>query len=239
MGARHAAGPIRQLVERLGARVMCSPRAKGIFPEDHPQFMGVTGLGGHTRVDSILAAERPRHTLVLGTRMGESTSFWAPELTPSHAFLHVDADPAAFGVAYPDVRTEAVVADIGAYVTELVDALGPRPTGVHEPQHPASIVVPSLGARLEPRHDGAVRPRYLLEEVQRLIVDGSDAWLMAESGNAFCWATHYLRFREPNRYRVSTGFGSMGHATTGVVGAAAARKGMAVARGGVRAMMMM
>jgi acetolactate synthase-1/2/3 large subunit len=73
-GARHAAGPIRRLVERLGARVMCSPRGKGIFPEDHPRFLGVTGVGGHTRVDELLTAERPAYTLVLGTRLGESTS---------------------------------------------------------------------------------------------------------------------------------------------------------------------
>jgi hypothetical protein len=96
-GARHAAGPIRRLVERLGARVMCSPRGKGVFPEDHPRFLGVTGVGGHTRVDELLAAERPAYTLVLGTRLGESTSFWASELTPAEAFIHVDADPAALG----------------------------------------------------------------------------------------------------------------------------------------------
>ena len=72
-----------------------------------------------------------------------------------------------------------------------------------------------------------------------MIVDGSDAWLMAESGNSFCWSTHHLRYREPGRYRVSTGFGSMGHATTGVVGAALARRGKAVALVGDGAMMMM
>lgn len=113
-GARHAAGPIRRLVERLDARVMCSPRGKGVFPEDDPRFLGVTGLGGHTRVDELLTAERPAYTLVLGTRMGESTSFWASELTPAEAFIHVDANPAALGVAYPHVPTHAAVAEESA-----------------------------------------------------------------------------------------------------------------------------
>ena len=71
-GARHAAAPIRALVERTGARVICTPRGKGVVSEDHPRFIGVTGLGGHTRLDDVLAADRPTHTLVLGTRMGES-----------------------------------------------------------------------------------------------------------------------------------------------------------------------
>lgn len=233
-GARHAAEPIRRLVERLGARVMCSPRAKGVFPEDHPQYLGVTGIGGHERVQELLLAERPQHTLVLGTRMGESTSFWLPEYAPSQAFIHVDADPAAFGVAYPQVRTHAVVADVGAYTHALLDALGharPRPQfvgrGAQRPAPPAQ------------RAEGPIRPQHLLAELQRVVVDGSDAWFMAESGNSFCWSTHLLRFAEPGRCRASTGFGSMGHATSGVVGAALARRGKAVALVGDGAMLML
>ncbi len=232
-GARHAAGPIRRLVERLDARVMCSPRGKGVFPEDHPRFLGVTGLGGHTRVDELLTADRPAYTLVLGTRMGESTSFWAGELTPTEAFIHVDADPAALGVAYPHVPTHAAVAEIGAYVLALLAALG-EPAAA-----PPAPSAPRHGPLHSPRATGGVRPQYLFEELQRVIVDGSDAWLMAESGNSFCWSTHHLRYREPGRYRVSTGFGSMGHATTGVVGAALARGDKAVAVVGDGAMMMM
>lgn len=231
-GARHAAGSIRALVERLGARVMCSPRAKGIFPEDHPSFLGVTGLGGHLHVDEQLALERPAYTLVLGTRMGESTSFWAPELTPTEAFLHVDADPTVFGAAYPHVATRAVVSDIGAYVEALLAALPAAPAVFGDGALPPPPPLP-------PRAQGLVRPQHLLRELQRVVIDGSDAWLMAESGNAFCWSTHFLRFREPGRYRVSTGFGSMGHATTGVVGAALARRGKAVALVGDGAMMML
>jgi acetolactate synthase-1/2/3 large subunit len=232
-GARHAAGPIRQLVERLGARVICSPRGKGILPEDHPLFLGVTGLGGHTRVDELLVADRPHTTLVLGTRMGESTSFWAPELTPSDSFVHVDTDPGVFGAAYPHVRTEPVLADVGTYVCALLERLGPVA------EAPIAEVTPLRATRSQPRATGPVRPQFLLEEIQRGIIDTSDAWLMAESGNSFCWSTHLLRFREPGRYRVSTGFGSMGHATTGVVGAALARRGKAVALVGDGAMMMM
>ncbi len=234
-GARHATASIRALVERTGARVICTPRGKGIVPEDHPRFLGVTGLGGHPRVDDLLTADRPTHTLVLGTRMGESSSFWAAEMTPSQAFIHVDSDPTAFGAAYPGVRTRPVVAEIGAYALALLDALGPAPA--HVPSPP--LAVNDRPAAPAPRADGPVRPQHLLAELQRVIVDGTDAWLMAESGNSFCWSTHLLRFAEPGRYRVSTGFGSMGHATTGVVGAALARGGKAVALVGDGAMMMM
>ena len=233
-GARHAAEQVRCLAERTGARVMCSPRGKGVFPEDHPQFIGVTGLGGHPEVDELLAADRPEYTLVLGTRMGESTSFWTPELTPSAGFIHVDTDPAAFGAAYPEVPTFAALADVGRYCAALLAALGP---GAPTPARRASK--PPAPIRPQPRADGPVRPQHLLAEIQRVLVDASDAWIMAESGNSFCWSTHLLRFDRPGRYRVSTGFGSMGHATSGVVGAALARRGKAVALVGDGAMMML
>ena len=89
------------------------------------------------------------------------------------------------------------------------------------------------------RGSNTVRPQVLMDAVQRQVVEGSEAIVLAESGNAFFWANHLLRFGAPGRYRVSTGFGSMGHAATGAVGAAIARGGKAVALVGDGAMLML
>jgi acetolactate synthase-1/2/3 large subunit len=86
--------------------------------------------------------------------------------------------------------------------------------------------------------DGQVRPRVLMEAIQQIVVEESDAIVMAEAGNSFAWATHHLRFAHPDRYRISTGVGAMGHAVTGVVGAALGRTGKAVAIVGDGAMLM-
>lgn len=231
-GARHAAGPIRALAERAGAPVMVSPRAKGIFPEDHPLYLGVTGAGGHPEIDDILARDPPEYVLVLGTRMGESTSFWSPALAPTTAFIHVDVDPRAFGRAYPGVPCHPVQADVDTFVRSLLAAWPPAPP---RPMTDRCLPAPGVPA---PRAEGPVRPAVLLAAIQRLVVDGSDAWIMAESGNSLCWAAHCLRFKDPGRYRGSTGFASMGHAATGVVGAALARGGRAVALLGDGAMLM-
>ena len=66
---------------------MCSPRGKGIFPEDHPQFVGVTGFAGHASVLTYMQEQRPLRVLVLGTRLGELTSFWSPALGPDGGFV--------------------------------------------------------------------------------------------------------------------------------------------------------
>ncbi|MBH8562858.1 scytonemin biosynthesis protein ScyA [Nostoc sp. CENA67] len=234
-GARHAAEEIRQLAERTGAAVMCSPRGKGIFPEDHPQFVGVTGLGGHASVFNYMQQQPPLRTLVLGTRLGEPTSFWSPLMVPKGGFIHVDIDPEVPGVAYPYAETFSVQSDIKAYVQELLQ---------HFPDTRVDSI-PLLLPRPERESvaldldiDYPVRPEVLMAAIQKVIVEGSDAVVMAECGNSFTWSTHLLQFPQTNRYRVSTGVGAMGHAVTGVLGAALGRQGKAVAIVGDGAMLM-
>ncbi len=232
-GARDAAAEILELAERTGAAVMCSPRGKGIFPEDHPQFVGVTGLSGHGSVMTYMQQQPPFRTLVLGTRLGEPTSFWSPTMVPEGGFIHVDIDPKVPGIAYPKAETFGVQSDIKVFVQALLDCkdlMVSAPTGLPLP-HPAVEEIPS-------GEETPVRPEVLMKAIQKVIVEGSDVIVMAECGNSFIWATHFLRFSEANRYRVSTGVGAMGHTATGVVGAAIARYGKAVAIVGDGAMLM-
>lgn len=233
-GARGAAKEIRQLAEKTGAAVMCSPRGKGIFPEDHPQFVGVTGFGGHESVLRYMQEQRPRRVLVLGTRLGEFTSFWNPVMIPRRGFLHVDIDPKVPGTAYPSVETFAVHSDVRLFVKALLRCFPEglslsTPLSLPRPVH--NVVHRRMGDR--------VLPNILMNVIQQLIVEGSDALVMAEGGNSFAWAINLLQFAKPGRFRASTGFAAMGHTTTGVVGAALARRGKAVAIVGDGAMLML
>jgi acetolactate synthase-1/2/3 large subunit len=212
---------------------MCSPRAKGIFPEDHPQFLGVTGLGGHQAVFDHVRSARPRRALVLGSRLGEFTSFWSPELVPPEGFVHVDVDPEVFGAAYPGAKTFGVQAEIRGFLEMLVARWPARPVN-----RPVLRLARSAAAPSPPSRTGQVRPSALMAAIQRVVVDGHDARVMTEAGNSFLLGTHHLCFRSPGRYRVSSGFGSMGHAVAGVLGAALAGDRKAVAVVGDGAMLM-
>jgi acetolactate synthase-1/2/3 large subunit len=233
-GARAATDGIRSLAERLGAAVMCSPRGKGIFPENHPLFVGVTGMGGHDTVEHYMRTCRPRRILVLGTRLGEPTSFWSPALVPAEGFIHVDIDPDVPGVAYPTAPTFPICADVNQFVGALLKRLAAKtqvavlPRGLPRP----------VPACVEPSSARGIRPEALMAAIQRVAVDGHNCLVLAESGNSFAWATHSLRFKEAGRYRVSTGVGSMGHCAAGVVGAALAGSRPAVAIVGDGAMLM-
>jgi thiamine pyrophosphate-dependent acetolactate synthase large subunit-like protein len=230
-GARGAAAGIRELAERSGAAVMCSPRGKGIFPENHPQYVGVTGVGGHESVMNYMQDCSPQRILVLGTRLGEPTSFWSKDMIPSKGFIHVDIDPKVPGVAFPFADTLPIIADANIFVKALLE---------HFPQQTEqNIALPNPKQdEIAPTDSNLVRPEILMQAIQRVVIEGSDAVVLSESGNSFTWTTNMLRFPQANRYRVSTGVGSMGHNVTGVVGAARGRNGKAVAIVGDGSMLM-
>ena len=234
-GCRDAAAELVTFAEAARLPVLGSPRSKGVFPEDHPQFVGVSGAGGHASVMALFAEARPDTLLVLGTRLGEVTSFLTDAATPRHGWIHFDVDPRAFAAAFPGVPGLGVVAECRTFLAAL-DARA-RATGWYR-DRPATAA-PSLGRppRLAPR-PGEVRPAFLMQAIQDVIVDGSDAVVMSEAGNAFTWCNHALRFAAPGRYRTSAAWGSMGHFTTGGVGAALATGRRAVAVVGDGAMLM-
>ncbi len=238
-GATESADLVVELAERSGAKVMCSPRGKGVMPENHPLYVGVTGLGGHDEVADFIQQERPERILVLGTKLGEATSFWDQELVPPEGFIHVDIDPDVPGTAYPDSPTIGVQAEIGQFLKALLYCFPKRSGKVASrtrtlsrfDTQPVPVPLPIQGQQ-------PVRPRVLMSAIQRKVVQASDATVLAECGNSFAWCNHYLRFPTAGRYRVSTLFGSMGHAAAGVVGAALARNGKAVAVVGDGSMLM-
>jgi acetolactate synthase-1/2/3 large subunit len=213
-GARASSSLVRKLAERLQAPVMASPRGKGVFPEDHPLYVGVTGFGGHTHVQEALKEYRPDHILVLGTKLGELTSGWDCSFVPTQGFIHIDIDPEVPGLAYPDVPTFGIQAELETFLKAVLARL---PTDLG--REPPSVRPLPRPEPLSPRRLGLVRPQLLMDRLQRIVVDETEAMVFADAGNSFAWTIHYLRFARAGRFRVNMGWGSMGHGATGPLGA--------------------
>ena len=221
--ARRATASIRELVDRTGARVFCTPRGKGILPDDHPRFAGALGLAADDLSDRLLDRDPPDDLIVLGSRLGESSTSWSPNLTPRDLLVHVHPDPAPLAGLGPECEVLPLHASVDAVVDGLLARIPPRPRAL-----PAPPLRPPPSPLLGPPSPGQVRPRALIEAIQRGVVERSDALVMAEVGNSFAWALHHLRLAEP-RLRVSVEWGSMGHFAAGVIGAALARQRPALA----------
>ena len=66
---------VRRFAERLGAPVFVTPKAKGIFPEDHPQFFGIcSGLAA----DAVIVDFLSKSDLLIGVGFDpvESDKIW-------------------------------------------------------------------------------------------------------------------------------------------------------------------
>lgn len=240
-GARGAAETLKAFAEGANLPVVTSPRAKGVFPERHPLFIGVSGAGGSPTVKSWFKSRPPKNIVVVGSRLGEVTSFLSSDVVPLERYFHVDIDPSAFGSAFPHVPGLGIVADAHAFFADILARTTPhwrqaRSLAAAEALRGLAEVCRSPVPLLA--QPGDIRPMFLMQAIQNRIVDGSDVLVMSEAGTSFTWSNAGLRFETPGRYRMSARWGSMGHFTTGCVGAAIASGRKVVAIVGDGAMLM-
>lgn len=211
-GLRRGDGPekLRAFAERYQLPVVTSPKAKGVFPEDHPLSLGVFGIGGHPSALRYVS-EGVSTLLAVGTSLGDlATEGWNPALKPARCLIHVDLEPSVIGRNYP--------ADIGvvAPAAAFFDAMSTRPA-------PASR---RLSFGVETHSDpeveregteGRIAPSRAVYELQRALP--ADARFFIDSGEHFLFAAHYLKLSRPDQFTAMTGLGSMGSSIGLAIGA--------------------
>jgi acetolactate synthase-1/2/3 large subunit len=221
-GARRGDGPsaLLDFAERHQVPVITTPKGKGVFPETHPQSLGVFGIGGHPSARAYL--ERGVDTLVaLGTSLGDlATEGWSELLAPSRCFVHVDVDGAVIGRHY--AADVAVAGPLAPFLRELGGPAGPRA------QREVSGV--SWFTDPETTTDGAegrISPARAIWELQRVLP--ADTIFVVDSGEHFLFAAHYLRIARPDAFIAMTGLGAMGSSIGAAIGAQLARPSRSVA----------
>jgi acetolactate synthase-1/2/3 large subunit len=202
-GVRGGVAPaaLRAMAERYQCPVATTPKAKGVFPEDHPLSLGVFGMGGHPSVRSY--AERGLDVLIaVGTSLGDiATDGWSPLLKARRAFVHVDIDGQQIGRSYQP--THALVAPAAAFLGAMIERTPlqvPRLVGGGVVRHRLPI---GSGDRLGSQE--------AIAEIQQVLPH--DTIYTVDSGDHFLFATHFLELTHPDSYIVMTGLGSMGQST--------------------------
>jgi acetolactate synthase-1/2/3 large subunit len=218
-GVRGGVAPaaLRAMAERYQCPVATTPKAKGVFPEDHPLSLGVFGMGGHPSVRSY--AERGLDVLIaVGTSLGDiATDGWSPLLKARRAFVHVDIDGQQIGRSYQP--THALVAPAAAFLGAMIERTPlqvPRLVGGGVVRHRLPI---GSGDRLGSQE--------AIAEIQQVLPH--DTIYTVDSGDHFLFATHFLELTHPDSYIVMTGLGSMGQSIGGAIGAQLARPDRTVA----------
>lgn len=129
VGIAEADSNLRSLAELIPARVATSPRAKGIFPEDHPLSLGVFGFAGHKLAREMMLGSGVDVLMTIGASLNETTTLnWNSSLKPTTCLIQLDVDPDKVGRNYPVDITglpgSARAAPIGAAVPCPID---PKP----------------------------------------------------------------------------------------------------------------
>ncbi len=200
-----AAAELLAVAEHTGSLVMTTPGARGAFPEDHAQSVGMTfpwGTPAHMDSDVVLA---------VGTQLGETLQYLSPPGwagAPAQKLIHLDSDPRQIGVnRATDI---ALVGDAKAGLAALLrvlrdegDARTPsesaaRYAGEYQ-EFRGSLLDSYAGIDGTPVHPGrlAVELAGWLPEDAILALDGGDTGLWAHLATthrkprSFLWTGHY------------------------------------------------
>ncbi len=201
---------LRRLAEHIVAPVAVTTKGKGVFPEDHPLYLGIVGFGGHESVVAQLEAGVDV-LLVVGSGLNDfTTNAWSPLLKADKAFIQVDIDSAQLGKNYPiDI---GLLGPADAVVGRMLEhrAEG-RPRGTADKA--------STRLRLTPPRTS---PRGLLTTIDVVLAMNElcppDAIYTADMGEHLAVALHYLRVRDAGDFLTCLGFGSMGSGIVSTIG---------------------
>jgi acetolactate synthase-1/2/3 large subunit len=216
-----AAAELRDVAELLSIPVATTLMAKGIFPEDHPLSLGMTGIWG-TRV----ANETARHAdviLAVGTGFGEADcSSWNPNYTfsfPPTRLIQIDIDPQELGKIYP--VDAGLVGDAKATLRDLAAVLrrgAPRPNAERAADLATRKAAWQRELSAEQRNAGKpIHPARLLNEISR--VAPKDTVFVTDVGWNKNGAGQQLVTTMPQSFITSGGLATMGYSPAAAIGA--------------------
>jgi acetolactate synthase I/II/III large subunit len=213
---------LRSLAEMGGIPVATTLMGKGVFPENHPLSLGMTGIWG-----TKAANETTREAdliVAVGTTFAEADcSSWNPKFTfaiPPSRLIQIDIDPQEIGKIYPvDV---GIVGDAKATLKELIRHLrGMQMAPPHEPRQQAIAARKAdWAAELkESQEDNGtpIHPARLLSELSKAAPE--DAIFVTDVGWNKNGAGQQLRAVRPQSFITSGGMATMGFSPSAAIGA--------------------
>jgi acetolactate synthase I/II/III large subunit len=213
-----AADALKALAEATGTPVVTTLMARGAFPDDHPQCLGMPGMhGNYTAVTSMQKCDL---LIALGSRFDDRVTGKVGAFAPGAKVIHVDIDPAELGkVRRPDVP---IVGDCRLVIEELLKAvqsaqqkhewpdLTPWWTQLREWQERYPL-------HYEQLEDGPLKPQFAIDMLRDNSPD--DTIVVSGVGQHQMWASQRWKFNHPNTWVNSGGLGTMGFAVPASIGA--------------------
>jgi acetolactate synthase-1/2/3 large subunit len=205
----------------VGAPVVTTLMARGVFPDSSPLNLGMPGM--HGTVPAVLSFQEADLIVAIGARFDDRVTGKVSEFAPHAKIVHIDIDPAEIGkirFAHVPIVGDAreVLEDFLPAFKAAAKAHAPdysewwkRLNGLKE-EYPLGYDEPD---------DGLLSPQWIIEKIGEM--SGPEAVYAAGVGQHQMWAAQFIRYERPNAWLNSGGAGTMGYAVPAAMGAKVAQ----------------
>jgi acetolactate synthase-1/2/3 large subunit len=216
-----ATAELMELAELSGIPVVTTLMARGVFPDSHPQHVGMPGM--HGTVTAVAAMQKADLLVALGARFDDRVTGQLSTFAPHAAVVHADIDPAEIS---KNRRADVpIVGDCKEVISELIDAVRAEQQSGSADLGPWWKQLDDLRATYPLGYDwpsdGSLSPQYVIERIGQIA--GPDALYAAGVGQHQMWAAQFIKYENPRTWLNSGGLGTMGYAVPAAMGAKMAR----------------
>jgi acetolactate synthase-1/2/3 large subunit len=214
----HAAAELKELAELVGAPVVTTLMARGVFPDSHPQHVGMPGM--HGSVSAVTALQQSDLLITLGARFDDRVTGVLSSFAPGAKVIHADIDPAE--ISKNRTADVPIVGSVKEIIPELVQAVR---------EHHDAAGAPDISAwwntinRLRETYpigftqpeDGHTAPQKVIKRIGELT--GPEGVYVAGVGQHQMWAAQFIQYERPHAWLNSGGLGTMGYSVPAAMGA--------------------
>lgn len=206
-----AAEQARALQEILGCPVAATLMGLGVFPGDHPAYLGMLGMHGAPVANHATA--QADLLIAAGIRFDDRVTGDPRRFAPGARIIHIDIDAAEIGkIKRADV---GLAADCRQALAALVTTLGvscrPKPW---RPQVDGGYPEETCG-------QGSLSGPASVRAMRSACPE--PATVVADVGQHQMWCAQHFTVRAPRRFITSGGLGTMGYALPAAIGVQLAR----------------
>jgi len=212
-----ASAELLALAEATNAPVVTTLMARGVFPDSHPQHLGMPGM--HGTVPAVLALQESDLIVALGARFDDRVTGKAADFAPGAKVVHVDIDPAEISkIRNADVP---IVGDVRDVLIDLDAAfrgtVGASTPDISEWWSYLDGLREEFPLGYSPTEDGLLAPQYVIQRIGELT--GPEGIYTAGVGQHQMWAAQFIKYERPNAWLNSGGAGTMGYSVPAAMGA--------------------
>lgn len=214
----HASVELRELAELTGAPVVTTLMARGVFPDSHPQHVGMPGM--HGTVSAVTALQQSDLLITLGARFDDRVTGILKTFAPNAKVIHADIDPAE--ISKNRTADVPIVGSVKEIIPELTEAVRQQFGAAGTPDlttwwaflnnlketYPLGWTEPD---------DGLTAPQRVIERIGALT--GPEGIYVAGVGQHQMWAAQFIKYERPHAWLNSGGAGTMGYAVPAAMGA--------------------